>query len=72
MINHVEVESITKIRWKLKIQMLMNKRNIQGFNQVKDSEAFKTFKKRSRRRSRRRKRYNSQGTLLKYLVYAVY
>jgi hypothetical protein len=30
-INLVEVDSITKIRWKLKIQMLMNIKNIQGF-----------------------------------------
>ena len=31
-------------------QILMKKKNIQGFNQVKDSEELKKFKKRSRRR----------------------
>ena len=40
MINLVEVDSITKVRWELKIQVLMNKKNVQGFNQVKDSEDF--------------------------------
>ena len=43
MINLVEADSTTKVRWKLKIQMLMDKKDIQGFNQVKDSEDFKTW-----------------------------
>ena len=55
MINLIEADSITKVTWKLKIQTLMDKKNIQGFNQVNDSEDFKILKKRSRRRARRRK-----------------
>ena len=65
MINLVEVNSITKVRWKLHIQMSMDKKDVQGFNQVIYSNDFKTFEKRSRRRVKMRKEHNSQSTLLK-------
>ena len=65
MINLVEVNSITKVKWKLQIQMSIDNKDVQGFNQVKYSKDFKAFEIRIKRRVRMRKGQNSHSRLLK-------
>ena len=53
MINLIEADRITKVKWKLKDLVLVNKKDIEIFDYVKDSENFEFFKDRSRRRRRK-------------------
>ena len=41
MINLIKGDRITKVRWEIKIQVLVDKENVQSFDKVKNSENLK-------------------------------